>query len=54
MFTAGAKIHENKVICKEPGNYLAWPTIGRKTDGELLVVFSGDREAHRCPYGKTK
>ena len=54
MQTAAAKIHENKVICKEPGNYLAWPTIGRKTDGELLVVFSGDREAHRCPYGKNQ
>ncbi len=48
------KILWNKVIHKQPGNYLGWPTIARKVDGELLVVFSGDREAHRCPYGKNQ
>lgn len=49
-----AKVHWSKVICKEPENYIGWPTIGRKADGELLVVFSGDREEHICPYGKTE
>ena len=44
----------HQVICKEPGRYLGWPTIGRKADGELLVVFSGDRDEHVCPYGKTQ
>ena len=51
---AGATVRWSKVICKQPGNYIGWPTIGRKYDGELLVVFSGDREAHRCPYGKNQ
>ena len=47
-----ADIHWIKALCKEPGNYIGWPTVARKADGELLVVFSGDRDAHLCPYGK--
>ena len=42
------------VICKQPGRYIGWPTIGRADDGELLIAFSGDREAHVCPFGKTQ
>ena len=49
-----ATIHWSKVICRQPGNYLAWPTIARRDNGELLVAFSGDREEHACPYGKTQ
>ena len=26
----------------------------RRQAGELLVVFSGDRDAHVCPWGKTQ
>ena len=44
----------SKVICKEPGDYIGWPTIAREADGELLTVFSGDRETHFCPYGKNQ
>ena len=42
------------VICKEPGRYIGWPSIARTRSGDLLVVFSGDREAHVCPFGKTQ
>ena len=49
-----ATVRWNRVICKQPGNYIGWPTVGRRPDGELLVVFSGDREAHRGPYGKNQ
>jgi hypothetical protein len=42
------------VICKEPGRYIGWPTIARAADGELWVVFSGDRDSHVCPFGKTQ
>ncbi|MEW6355145.1 MAG: sialidase family protein [Planctomycetota bacterium] len=45
---------EHQVICKQPGRYIGWPTIGRKADGELLVIFSGDRDQHVCPFGKTQ
>jgi len=42
------------VICKQPGRYIGWPTIVRAADGELLIAFSGDRESHVCPFGKTQ
>ncbi len=48
------KVAWSRVICKQPGNYIGWPSIARADSGELLAVFSGDREAHFCPYGKTK
>jgi sialidase-1 len=48
----GHWIVRNRV--KEPDRYLAWPTIARTRDGELLVAFSGDRDAHICPWGKTQ
>ena len=31
---------------------VGWPTVTRLRGGELVVVFSGDREGHVCPYGK--
>ena len=49
-----AHILESKVICKQPGRYIGWPTIGKRPDGELLAVFSGDRDAHVDPFGKTQ
>ena len=42
-----------RVICKQPGRYIGWPTIARSKTGELLAVFSGDRADHICPWGKT-
>ena len=42
-----------RVICKQPGRYIGWPTIARTSSGDLLAVFSGDREGHFCPWGKT-
>ena len=48
-----AQIFWSKVICKQPSRYIGWPTIGRMPDGTLLVVFSGDRDAHVDPFGKT-
>ncbi|MCX6899463.1 MAG: sialidase family protein [Verrucomicrobia bacterium] len=42
------------VICKQMGRYIGWPTIVRTSKGELIVTFSGDRDAHVCPWGKTQ
>ena len=42
-----------RVICKQPERYIGWPSIARRSNGELLVVFSGDRDEHVCPWGKT-
>jgi len=55
--TAMAQDHEiisSSVICKEINRYIGWPTIAKTSDGELLAVFSGDRDAHICPWGKTE
>lgn len=48
-----AEIIASKIICRQPGRYIGWPTIGKIPDGTLLVVFSGDRDAHVDPFGKT-
>ncbi|MCK5740282.1 exo-alpha-sialidase [bacterium] len=49
-----AKILEEKILCQQPERYIGWPTIAKTAAGELLVVFSGDREGHICPYGKSQ
>lgn len=48
-----AAILDSKIICRQPGRYIGWPTIAKTPSGELAVVFSGDRDAHVCPFGKT-
>lgn len=48
-----AKVLDSRVICKQPGRYIGWPTIAKTRSGELLAVFSGDRDAHVDPFGKT-
>ena len=49
-----ADILSKQIICKEPGRYIGWPTIIRTRAGELIIAFSGDRDSHICPYGKTE
>jgi hypothetical protein len=49
-----AEIVWTKVLCKEPGRYIGWPTVCARKDGELLAVFSGDRDEHVCPFGKVQ
>lgn len=49
-----AEIIATSVICKQAGRYIGWPTVAATGKGELLVVFSGDRDAHVCPWGKTQ
>ena len=45
---------KTQVICKEKDRYIGWPTITKTRSGELLAVFSGDRDAHVCPWGKVQ
>ena len=47
------EILESSIVHLNPGRYVAWLMIGRTTRGQLLVVFSGDREGHVCPFSKT-
>ena len=48
-----ATILSKQIICKQDGQYIGWPTVAKTRRGELLVAFSGDRDAHLCPWGKT-
>lgn len=47
-----AQLVETKVISHLPERYHGWPTITRCRDGQLLVVCSGGRESHVCPFGR--
>ncbi|MBS0201678.1 MAG: exo-alpha-sialidase [Planctomycetes bacterium] len=47
-----AVIDEVRVISWKPPLYHGWPTLTRRRNGELLVVWSGGREAHVCPFGR--
>ena len=46
-------VSETKVISQQPEFYCGWPTVGRQASGRLVVVWSGGREAHVCPFGRT-
>ena len=46
-----ARVRSTDVISMRPNLYHGWPTVARRRDGELLVVCSGGREAHVCPFG---
>jgi hypothetical protein len=41
-------------ISKQPDLYHGWPTLTRRRDGQLLLVYSGGREAHVCPFGRVE
>jgi len=49
-----AKIISTKIICQQEDRYIGWPTIALTENKELIAVFSGDRDAHVCPWGKTQ
>lgn len=35
-------------------SFSGWPTLTRRSNGELLAVYSGSREAHVCPFGRVE
>ena len=47
-----ARVHATRVISREAGYYCGWPTLTRRSNGQLLVVWSGGREQHVCPFGR--
>lgn len=46
------KVSETKIISQKPHFYHGWPTLARRANGDLIVVYSGGREFHVCPYGR--
>ncbi len=49
-----ATIGERRIISHLPHRYHGWPTLARRATGELLVVCSGGRESHVCPFGRVE
>lgn len=41
-----------RVITNQPHLYAGWPTLARRANGQLMLVWSGGREAHVCPFGR--
>jgi sialidase-1 len=48
------KITSTRVISLRPNHYHGWPTLARRKNGELLLVCSGGRESHVCPFGQVE
>ncbi|MDH7569693.1 MAG: sialidase family protein, partial [Armatimonadota bacterium] len=51
---ASPQMLEVTVISYQPELYHGWPTLARRRDGELLLVYSGGREEHICPFGRVE
>lgn len=49
-----ATVHETRVISFRTDLYHGWPTVARRRNGQLLLVYSGGREAHVCPFGRVE
>ncbi|RMG33160.1 MAG: exo-alpha-sialidase [Planctomycetota bacterium] len=49
-----ARVEDRRVISRQPQYYHGWPTLTRRKNGELWVVYSGGREAHVCPFGRVE
>lgn len=49
-----AEILSTRIISPESGRYCGWPTVAKRASGELLVVCSGGRDAHVCPFGQVE
>ena len=51
---ARAEIKWVKPICVEKDRYIGWPSVCRLANGDVMAVFSGDRDQHICPWGKVQ
>ncbi len=51
---ARARVSEIRTISVQPEFYHGWPTLARTKDDDLLLVYSGGRDAHVCPFGRVE
>jgi len=52
--SAAFAVDEVRTISLQTDRYHGWPTLIRRKNGELLVVCSGGRETHVCPFGRVE
>jgi sialidase-1 len=43
-----------ETISLQPEFYHGWPTVVRRKNGGLAMVYSGGRERHVCPFGRVE
>lgn len=48
------EVLEVKTISRLPNCYHGWPTVAKRRNGQLILVYSGGREAHVCPFGRVE
>ena len=51
---AAIKVRERRVISHQSNYYHGWPTLAQQKDGGLVLVVSGGRESHVCPFGRVE
>jgi len=49
-----AKVHSIDVVSMRPNHYHGWPTLARRRNGQLLLICTGGREGHVCPFGQVE
>ena len=49
-----SEILEMKVLYKQPGRCIGWHSVTITENGDLLAAFSGDRNVHVSPDGRTQ
>jgi sialidase-1 len=45
------QVLETRLISQEPQMYHGWPTLTRRCNGQLVLVYSGGREQHSVRSG---
>ena len=48
------EVIDTRVVSREPQYYHGWPTLTRRRNGDLLLVCSGGRQDHVCPFGRVE
>ena len=51
---SAARVESITTISHQPHLYHGWPTLTRRSNGQLLLVYSGGREGHVCPFGRVE
>jgi sialidase-1 len=51
---ARARVESIETVSRQPELYHGWPTLARRSSGELLLACSGGRESHVCPFGRVE
>ncbi|MCA9049347.1 MAG: exo-alpha-sialidase [Planctomycetaceae bacterium] len=50
----GFRVNDVRVISLQSDRYHGWPTLARRRTGELVLVCSGGRRSHVCPFGRVE